>query len=540
MAVSVQRTLALPLVVILGFFPARTLRAEVGEAVRAASTDLPSAADDDDWRSYNHRLSGIRYSTLTQINSGNVDQLRELCRARLVDAGSLSTGPLMVDGVLYVTMNNLTVALDPTDCRIRWKSEYAPDEPEVLPNNRGVAYLSGTLFRGTGDGRVIAADAANGRELWRTKIGDPSMGEFVSAAPVAWDGIVFAGLSGGELGVRGRMMALDAVSGAKLWTFDLIPGPGQYGSNTWAGNSWQHGGGATWSSYALDETTGELFVSVDNPAPAFNRMPRAGDNLYTDSLVALDARTGRRLWHIQLRKHDTRDYGVSAPAVLMTVNGRSLIAQGSKDGYLYIIDRQTHHLVHRTPVTTVAPGEADPTPRGIRVCPGISGGFLYNSPSFDPHNDRLISGSVDWCSTLHRDSSPPRYQPGREFSGGRQEHTGLASGWVTSVSAVTGNVVWRFHTDAPVFAAGTTTAGGVSFTGDHAGRLYALRTDDGALLWSHETGGSIAGGIITYQIGKRQYLAVTSGTATLSPPAAAGPPSIIILGLSGGSTGSRE
>jgi outer membrane protein assembly factor BamB len=174
------------------------------------------------------------------------------------------------------------------------------------------------------------------------------------------------------------------------------------------------------------------------------------------------------------------------------------------------------------------------------VCPGISGGFLYNSPSFDPHNDRLISGSVDWCSTLHRDSSPPRYQPGREFSGGRQEHTGLASGWVTSVSAVTGNVVWRFHTDAPVFAAVTTTAGGVSFTGDHAGRLYALRTDDGALLWSHETGGSIAGGIITYQIGKRQYLAVTSGTATLSPPAAAGPPSIIILGLSGGSTGSRE
>jgi alcohol dehydrogenase (cytochrome c) len=521
-AVLLRRMLAVPLLLVTAFQATRT------------------AAADEDWRSYNHRLNGNRYSTLDQINTGNVGQLQERCRVRLADTGSLSTGPLLVNGVLYVTMNDLTVALDPTDCRVRWRSEYASEEPEVLPNNRGVACLSGRLFRGTGDGRVLALDAATGRELWRRKIGDPTQGEFVSAAPLAWNGRVFVGLSGGELGIRGRMVALDALSGATLWTFDLVPGPGEYGSGTWAGDSWRHGGGATWSSYALDENTGELFVSVDNPAPAFNRRVRGGDNLFTDSVVALDSRTGRRLWHLQLRRHDTRDYGASAPAVLIEVNGRSLLAQGSKDGYLYVIDRHTHHLVHRTAVTTIGTGDADPTPRGEWVCPGISGGFLYNSPAVDPQNDRLISGTVDWCSTLYRDPSPPRYQPRREFVGGRQEHTGLASGWVTSVSAVTGRVAWRFHTDAPVFAAVTTTAGGVTFTGDHAGLLYALRTADGALLWRHQTSGSIAGGIITYQIGSEQYLAVTSGSATLSPSAAAGPPSIVVFALPNDRTTPRE
>lgn len=472
--------------------------------------------------SYNHRLSGIRYSELTQINAGNVNRLEEVCRVELAEGGSMSSGPVLAKGVMYVTTNNLTVALDPTTCAIKWKTEYVPEESVVVPNNRGVAYISGRLFRGTGDGRLVSYDATSGTELWRKKIGNPRIGEFASAAPIAWRSYVFIGLSGGDLGVRGRMMAFDEESGAMRWTFNLIPQPGQFGANTWAGESFKHGGGATWSSYSLDEETGELFVSVDNPAPAFNGRGRAGDNLYTNAVVCIDAKTGRRLWHVQLRRHDTRDYGASAPAVLVTIAGRSLVAQGSKDGFLYLIDRRSHRVAFRTAVTSVG---------NVEICPGISGGFLYNSPSFDPTTHSLISGTVDWCSRIHVDPAIPHYTAGHEFAGGWQEHIGRSSGWVTSVDALDGHVLWRVHTDAPVFAAVTSTAGGITFTGDHNGELYAFRSSDGALLWHRTTQASIAGGLITYQIASKQYLAVESGTATLSPPSAMGVPTISIYSV---------
>ena len=505
----------------------------VSAAAAAQPTQAHSRTNDSDWQSYNHRLSGSRYSELAQINVANVDRLAEVCRVELAQSGSLSSGPVLAAGTLYVTMNNLTVALDPATCAIRWKSEYIPDEPVVVPNNRGVAYLSGRVFRGTGDGRLLAYDATTGRLLWKRKISEPSLGEFVSAAPIAWRHTVFIGLSGGELGVRGRMMAFDARSGTRLWSFDLIPGAGQFGADTWAGESWKHGGGATWSSYALDEDTGELFVSVDNPAPAFHGAVRGGDNLYTNSLVCLDANTGQRLWHVQLRSHDTRDYGASAPAVLFREAGKSWVAQGSKDGFLYVIDRVRHRIAFRTAVTTVDPpalehAAANPD---ANVCPGISGGFLYNSPSFDVLNNSLISGTVDWCSIIHADLTPPQYVRGHEYAGGSQEHVGPSTGWITSVDAHDGHLIWRFPTPAPVFAAVTSTAGGVTFTGDHDGNLYALQSSNGTLLWQLKTAASIAGGLITYQIDSKQYLAVESGNATLSPGSAAGSPTVIVFSL---------
>jgi PQQ-dependent dehydrogenase (methanol/ethanol family) len=505
----------------------------IAMVVHSPSFAVDAMADDaqDEWPSYNHRLSGVRYSELAQINAGNVNRLEEVCRVELAAGGSMSSGPVLAEGVMYVTTNNATVALDPTTCAIKWKTQYVPEDPIVVPNNRGVAYLAGRLFRGTGDGRLLSYDAASGTELWRKKIGNPRIGEFASAAPVAWRSYVFMGLSGGELGVRGRMMAFDAESGEKRWTFDLVPQAGQFGVNTWAGESWKHGGGATWSSYTLDEETGELFVSVDNPAPAFNGSGRSGNNLFTDSLVCIDAKTGRRLWHVQLLRHDTRDYGASAPAVLLKVAGRSLVAQGSKDGYLYIIDRRSHRIAFRTAVTTVFQNTARPAVGNTEICPGISGGFLYNSPSFDPPTHALISGTVDWCSIIHADPTIPHYTAGREFSGGSQVHIGRSSGWVTSVDVLDGHVLWRVHTNAPVFAAVTSTAGGITFTGDHNGEVYAFRSSDGTLLWHRTTHASIAGGLITYQIASKQYLAVESGTATLSPPSAVGAPTISIYSV---------
>jgi alcohol dehydrogenase (cytochrome c) len=503
-------------------------------AVAIAATSVAGAEGppgDVDWPAYNHRLSGVRFSDLAQIDSSNVNRLREVCRTELAPAGSLSTGPILAAGLLYVTMNNLTAALDPTSCHVEWKSQYLPDEAEVLPNNRGVAYLDGQVYRGTGDGRLLDYDAKSGRERWRRKMGNPRGGEFASAAPIAWHGRVFLGLSGGDLGVPGRMMSFDASSGRRLWSFDLVAQAGEFGSETWSGNSALRGGGATWSSYTLDEKTRELFVSVDNPAPGFNGSDRLGDNLFTDSVVVLDANTGRRLWHVQLRKHDTRNYGTAAPAVLMTVAGRSLIAQGSKDGYLYVIDRATHAVVYRSPATTIVDDDSAPSVAGIKACPGVSGGYLYNSPSFDPHGQTLISGTVDWCSKLYLD--PPRSpsSPPGDFVGGRHEPIGAGRGWVTAMDANDGRILWKRELEAPVFGAVTSTAGGVTFAGDHNGTLYAFNSADGSVLWRQDTGGSVAGGIITYRIGPKQYLATTSGNATLSPASAAKAPTIIIYAL---------
>jgi alcohol dehydrogenase (cytochrome c) len=489
------------------------------------------AAVENGWPSYNRELNGIRFSGLAQIKSSNVAGLGEVCRVQIAKTGSISAGPIVIDGILYVTSDNVTAAVSATSCRVIWQVQYRPDEAEVLPNNRGVAFFAGHLFRGTGDGRLVSYEASTGRERWRVKIGDPAIGEFASAAPMAWNGLVFLGMSGGGLGTRGKMMAFDAESGTLRWTFDLVPRSGQFGSGTWAGHSAEHGGGSTWSSYTLDRSTGELFVSVDNPSPTFYGPARLGANLFTDALLVLNASTGKRLWHFQLREHDTLDYGASPPAVLLTIHGRQLIAQGSKDGYLYVIDRKNHRLVYKTAVTTVRAPVAGNKSEETEICPGISGGFLYNSPSFDPNTSSLISGATDWCSTILVDHDPPKYEVRREYAGGQQEHLGSGSGWITSLDAETGLIRWRLHTEFPVFSAVTSTAGGVTFAGDHGGHIYGLRTSDGAVVWNRQIPGSVAGGIVTYQALSKQYVAVVSGTAALSPSVGLGPPSVFIYSL---------
>jgi alcohol dehydrogenase (cytochrome c) len=476
---------------------------------------LPPASGDTDWPYYNNRMDGDRYSPLTEINSGNAAGLQESCRAHVAGLGPFSAGTILVHGVIYTSAWRSTLALHPTTCDIVWKALYEPEQTEVYNANRGVAFLNGKLFRGTGDGRMLAYEAATGRELWRVKIGDPAIGEYLAAAPLAWDGKVLMGTAGGDLGVAGRMLALDADTGKVLWSFDTVQAPGNAGG-TWPGSTWRTGGGSSWSTYTLDADSGELFVSVSNPAPAFDAKVRAGDNLYTDSILDLDARSGKLLWHFQVRKNDNHDYDVAAPAVLLTVEGRKTVAVGSKDGFLYLIDRQSHRLIWKTAVTTILNVDADPTPEGVKVCPGAKGGVEYNSPVYDPANRLLIVGTVDWCYNLFKTQYAP-YVPGSPYLGGRMEPAGdSGTGWVTAVDAVSGKVRWRYHTPAPVIAAVTATAGGVTFAGDASGVLYVLRTKDGELLRRIDTGGALAGGIISYQNHGHQYVAVNSGNVSRS------------------------
>ena len=491
----------------------------------------PNQPGDTDWPYYNRTLEGRRFSELNQINEQNVASLEEACRVRVDGPGPLSSGPILVNGVIYITTGRAVTALDATNCDVVWKSIYAAEGRQVYAGNRGAVYHNGMIFRGTPDARLVAYDANTGAEKWRTKVGDPDVGEYVSSAPTAWKDKVFVGLAGSEWGIRGRVMAFDAASGKQLWSFNTIPQKGEFGNDTWAGDSWKLGGGGTWSSYTIDPETGELFVPVANPSPDYNPAVREGDNLFTNSILVLDAETGKRNWHFQTIKNDSHDYGISPPAVLIERDGKPVVAQGSKDGFVYLVDREKQELVWKTAVTTILNHQVRPTVEGVLACPGASGGVEYNSPAYDPIQNQLVVGAVDWCTRFFL-APELKYDRGLLYLGGTNNLEGAGAGWVTALDAHSGNINWQFKAPVPVVSGIMPTGGGVTFVGDIAGNLYAFRSEDGEILATWNTGGALAGGIITYQRGGRQYVALTSGNISRLPFAGAGGlPSIIIYQL---------
>jgi len=505
--------------------------ARIGTAPAGAT--VPGRADAE-WATYNKDYLGHRFSPLKQIHTQNVGSLKEVCRVKLAELTSFHTGPVLVDGIMYVTTARDTFALDPRNCAVIWKATWEPEDVMNPTTNRGVAYMDGRLFRGTNDGRIIALDAKTGKQLWKTVAADPKKAYYMSAAPIAWSGLVFMGTAGSDSGIRGRMMAYDAATGREVWRFNTIPMPGEPGYDTWkSGVSADTGGGGTWTSYALDVKTGELFVPVANPAPDFNVAYRPGDNLFTNSLVVLDARTGKLKWWFQATPNDGYDYDLGAAPVLYTdARGKDVVALGSKDGYVYVVDRSTHKLRFKTPVTTINNSGA-PTPEGVVACPGTLGGVEWNGPAFDPERRALYVGAVDWCSEFK--SGEVKYIPGEAFSGGSKKQVGKANGWITAIDAETGKVRWKYEAGSPVVAGVTPTAGGVVFTGDMAGNFLALDSASGKVLYTMPTGGAIAGGVITYSVGDRQYVATTSGnisrTSQSFSPLSLGTPSIIILAV---------
>ncbi len=534
----------------------------------APPTDPAAISPDEPWPSYNDGLDGQRFSPLARINRDTLPDLAEVCRVPLGDPGPFETGLVVVGETMYLTTTHDTIALDPRTCSVRWRHTYVPEDQEVYPPNRGVAVLAGRVYRGTADGRLLALDAGTGALVWKTVLGNPHLGEFVSSAPIAWNGLVFAGIAGSDWGVRGRMMAFDATTGREVWRFNTIPVANETGADTWSAGSlaWT-GGGGMWTSYTLDPAAGEVLIPVGNPAPDFAPAYRPGSNLFTNSIVALDARTGALKWWYQATPNDGLDYDLSAAPVLYADRqGHPRVAFAGKDGYLQAIDRETRRLLFRTPVTTIRNEGAIPTEAGTTVCPGDLGGAEWNGPSFDRTNNALVVGTVDWCGTarpphfqfLNRLKHIPlpefgvalvqdvfatlpvrvryqinKYLNGGSFSGGAMERIGTPTGWVTSVDADTGATRWRYHADAPVLAGVTSTAGGLVFTGDNAGNLLVLDGGSGALVRKMATGGALAGGMITYQLAGRQYVAFASGNISRSTFGALGVPTVVVMGIAG-------
>jgi alcohol dehydrogenase (cytochrome c) len=516
-----------------------------------------AAAPSGNWMTYNGPLSGDRYSPLAQITTANVGQLRPVCAFDAQEAVNFQSGIVAVNGVLYFTLFNHTYAVDGATCQPKWK--HSRPEPETfLMVNRGVAYSDGRLFRGTGDAHVLAIDSADGRQIWDVSLGDPKKGESVPMAPLAWNGFVFVGIAGGDnFGVTGRTYALNAATGQVVWHFDAVPDSGPARA-TWQPASPGHppGGGATWTSYALDEQNAVLYVPAGNPTPDFAHTLRPGDNLYTNSLLALDAKTGRLLAYVQPIKGDFHDWDLSAaPALFTTRSGRLFVAAGAKDGYVYNIDRSavtartggqpdpaTLAISSKTLVTTSENAETPlSSDRETRFCPGVQGGVEWNGPAYHPGLGLLYVNAIDWCTSVKlQPVTKMKGAPGAPWTGaepadgwlfGRHDPVDRWKGWVTAFDAESGQIRWKIQTPKPMVAAITATAGGLVFTGDLDGSMLAYDASTGKELWRHATGKAMGGGVISYDAGGTQHIAAAAGINAATWQTKAGPGRVVVYAL---------
>jgi alcohol dehydrogenase (cytochrome c) len=495
-----------------------------------AELDAADAATNA-WLMYNKGYRGERYSLLKKINAGNAGKLRPVCMFQLGELGTFSTGPVMYDGILYATTHLGTYAIDATTCKKIWTHQHVAQGPEMNATNKGVAIAGGRVIRGTQDGFLFALDAKTGDPLWVRQVADWSIGEGIGAAPIVWNGIVYVAKAGGDWGIKGRMMAFKVEDGSPAWTFDLIPTGKETGVNTWDdASSTEHGGGAAWVTYALDRTTGTLFVPVGNPGPDYHNKMRPGANLFTISTVALDARTGKLKWWYQLRANDDHDWDATV-ATVFDAGGRRLVATAGKEGILHVINRDDGKLVFKLPVTTVLNHDLPVTPAGVRVCPVA--GVQWNGPAYSPMTGLLYVNAIDWC-TVFKLGPDPKWVATVPYTGlangwGSNDPIAKWAGWVNAVDPRTGKMAWRVKRPTPMYAALTPTAGNVLFTGDLNGNFLALDARNGKTLYSFDTGGPIAGGIITYEVKGKQYVAVASGHSGGSIPLS-GSTTIVIFG----------
>jgi alcohol dehydrogenase (cytochrome c) len=504
-----------------------------------------------DWGGYNAGYEGTRFSPLDEITPANAGSLRPVCRFPIGERTPMESGPVVVDGIAFVTTASSTYAFDAATCALRWKYayHYSPKPPFDLKVNRGVAYLEGRVFRGTNDGRVLALDARSGAELWNVVAADPTIGETFPAAPVAWNGMVFIGNAGGDnFGVVGRMMAFDARTGGRLWSTPLVASSGA-AARTWPPEVEQfpRAGGATWTSYAVDTSAGLVYVPTGNAAPDFLPGVREGANLYTYAVVALDARSGavRRVY--QLLDGDFHDWDVAAAPVLVRSGERTLIVEAGKDGYVYGIDARSGGFRFKTPVTTIANATAPLTPEGTRFCPGVNGGTEWNGPAVLAAAGLAFVPATDWCTTVKIEAaSKVRGKTGIPWTGSAELRHPFGTpdsawrGWLTAVRLDDGAVAWRYASPTPLVAGVTVTQGGVVFTGDLAGAFLALDARDGRVLYRFDTGQPIGGGVATYAVGARQYVAVAGGLhAPMTWRLESSPATVTVFAAEGGAPSHR-
>jgi alcohol dehydrogenase (cytochrome c) len=495
-----------------------------------------------EWLTYSGSYASHRYSRLSQINRDNVRQLRvEWDRQLTTTVERVETSPIIRGSTMFVTEPpNRVLALDGASGKVLWT--YSRELPPRLmlccgPVNRGVALQGNRIFVGTLDAHLVALDASTGKAIWDVAVGDSSKGYSITGAPLAIDNTVVTGVAGGEYGARGFIDAYDAGSGERRWRFYAIPETGQPGSETWSGNSWRKGGAPTWLTGSFDPELRLIYWGVGNPSPNYNGENRGGDNLYSNSVVALDADSGKLRWYFQFTPHDAHDWdSVQIPVLVDAVVGgsnRKLLSWTNRNGFYYLLDRTTGEFLLGTPYVkqTWADGldakgrprirpESVPSRQGSNVYPSLFGGTNWWSPTYDAELELVYAPTVDRGGIFYAWPDRPQGDE-RLVLGG--VHTRLPNeDTIVAVKALevrTGRVRWQYLRP-PVKAVDVmgglmSTAGRIVFGGDGES-LFALDAETGAELWRFEAGGEIAAAPVSYELAGRQYIAVATGHSILA------------------------
>src|SRR6266404_545382 len=442
-----------------------------------------AAASTRDWLYASKDYTGQRFVKLSQINTKNVHDLRPICMYRSETAAPTQTNPLVYKGVMYLTVDSSIVAIDAATCRQRWSTKWDAKGRRVLsPANRGVAIKDGVLVRGTADGYLIALDMDKGRLLWSRQIGSADTSQYLSMPPLLFMDMVIYGPAGADWGAKNWIGAFQLATGEPVWRFNLIPDDNEPGADSWKDpKAREHGGGSLWTPLALDVHTGKL------------------------------------LWYRQFISNDVHDADLSqvSPIFSATVRGkaRKLITVSGKDGLLRMLDRDTHETLYELPITTRTNIDSQPTVEGVHRCPGLLGGMEWNGPAYNPLTKTLYVAAVDWCGTFTRTADKPDFAQYAHYYGGSvvPDPKEQAKGWLTAVDAATGKVRWKKQWPTPLVAAVTATPGGLLFRGDFEKISLARDASNGNMLSRLNTGGTVGGGVLTYELNGQQYVATTSG-----------------------------
>jgi alcohol dehydrogenase (cytochrome c) len=508
-----------------------------------------SASEPQNWMVYGGTYSGQRYSALNEINQNNVKNLEQKWVVQNQVPGAWESNPLVVDGIMYLTERpNDVMAVDAKTGKLFWIYRWTPDPGARVccgSNNRGVAILGDTVFFGTLDAHLIALDAKTGKPIWNTVVADVKKAYSITMAPLIVKNKVLVGVGGGEFGIRGFAAAFDPQTGKEIWRFYTVPGPGEPGFETWRGDDWKTGGASIWTMGSYDPSLNLVYFGTGNPGPDWNPAQRPGDNLYSDSVVALDPDTGKLKWYFQFTPHDDYDYDSTQVPVLadMDWNGKpaKLMLWANRNGYFYVLDRVTGKFLKGEPFVKVnwasgldAHGRPNktPPPDGAPVYPGVEGGTNWYPPAYSPSTGLYYFSAWENHPTFFR-REKVEYQVGHNFVGGGAEGIAPAPGapnigigragpidnWTSEVGngatvAIdphTGTRAWTFPQYDVTDAGMLTTAADVLFTGGREGYFYAFNGKSGKLLWKTNLGGSIVNAPITYAIDGKQYVSVISG-----------------------------
>jgi alcohol dehydrogenase (cytochrome c) len=484
------------------------------------------------WTSYNGDYTGRRYSSLHEINAANVSQLRAAWVFHPGNSQRLEATPVVIRGIMYVTSANDAFALDARTGRVLWHYQRPVSlgllDDAAAHKNRGVAVWQNFVYMETDDAHLLCLDARSGGLRWDIQYADKAKHYGATSAPLVVKDEVIVGTSGGDSGVRGFLAAYDALTGKLKWSLWTIPAPGEFGSSSWPGDSYLHGGGTTWMPGTYDPELDTLYWTTSNAAPDFAGDSRPGDDLYTACLLAIDPNTGKLRWYFQFTPHDLYDYDANETPVLLDLdeNGvaRRLLVQADRNGFLYVLDRTNGKFLNAGPFVEKlnwAKG-VDPTGRpilsgriptaaGTYICPGINGATNWFSPSYNPDAKLFYVMALESCNLFFADPKP--FAQGETYYGTGtklppDEH---AQKILVALSLPEGKAVWRYPQagQGDSWGGTLTTAGGLVFFGDDTGSLEAVEARTGRALWHFNTGQTMHASPMTYAVDGIQYVALT-------------------------------